>query len=76
LVHILLKVLITVLEDKDKFCLRMYDIVEADDVDMLEFFHERNLPDGSGGRPFLCIEMYLLERDDLISRSRTTLGPI
>jgi hypothetical protein len=69
LVHILLKVLIAVLEDKDKLCLRVYDIVEADDVDVLEFLHERNLTDGGGGCPFLCVEVYLLERDDLIGRS-------
>jgi hypothetical protein len=73
LVHILLEVLIAVLEDKDKFRLCVYDIVEADDVDVLEFLHEGNLTDGGRGRPFLCVEMYLLERNDLISRSRTTL---
>lgn len=73
LVHILLEILITILEDKDKLCLRVYNIVEADDVDMLEFLHEGNLTDGGGGCPFLCVKMYLLERDDLIGRSRTTL---
>jgi hypothetical protein len=40
LVHVFLEILVTVFEDKDKFCLRVYDIVQADNVDMFELFHE------------------------------------
>lgn len=39
-VHVLLKVAFAVLEDEDKFSLGMDDVVEADDVNMLELFHE------------------------------------
>lgn len=39
-VHVLLEVAFAVLEDENEFGLGMDDIVKADDVDMLELFHE------------------------------------
>jgi len=68
LIHVLFKILITIFKDEDKLCLRVYDIVQADNVDMLELFHEGDFTDSGGGCPFLCVEVYLLKCDDLISR--------
>lgn len=39
-VHVLLEVAFAVFEDENEFGLGMDDIVEADDIDMLELFHE------------------------------------
>lgn len=39
-VHVLLKILVAVLEDQDELGLCVYDVVESDDVDVLELFHE------------------------------------
>lgn len=60
LVHILLQILLAVLENKNKFCLCVYDVVQSNDVDMLELFHERDLADGGRWRPFFSIEVDLL----------------
>ena len=68
-IHVLLQVSLAVLEDKDKLCFGVDDIVEANDVDVLELLHERYLADGGGRRPFLCIQVDLLECDDFIGGS-------
>jgi len=46
LVHVLLEILFAVLEDEDKLCLGMDNVVQSDDVDMLELLHERDFADG------------------------------
>lgn len=55
LIHILLKILVTVLEYENEFCLRMYNVVKAHDVDVLQLLHKGNLPDGGGWRAFLRV---------------------
>ncbi len=72
-VHISLEILLAVLEYEDKLRLCVDDVVEAYDVRVLELFHERYLADGSRGRSFLCIEVDLLQSDDLIGASGSTL---
>lgn len=57
LIHILLQVLFTVLEYKNKFGLGVDDIVQANDIDVFEFFHQRNFADGCGWCSFFCIEV-------------------
>lgn len=73
-IHVLLEVALAILEDEDEFGFGVDDVVEADDVDMLEFLHEGDLADGSRRRPLFCIEVDLLERNDLIRRPRSSLG--
>ena len=45
-IHVLLEVAFTVLKYEDELCLGVNDVVEADDIDMLELFHEGDLTDG------------------------------
>lgn len=45
-IHVLLEVAFTVLKYEDELCLGVDDVVEADDIDMLELFHEGDLTDG------------------------------
>lgn len=66
LIHILFKILVTVLEYQNEFCLRVYDVVKAHDVDVLQLLHKGNFPDGSGWRAFLRIQVNLLQSDDFI----------
>ena len=68
-VHVLLEISFTVLEDEDQLGFCVDDIVEADDVDVLELFHERDLADGSRWCTLFGIQMNFLESDDLICRS-------
>ena len=72
-VHIFLQVALTVLKDENELDLRVDNIVEANDVDVLELLHKRDLADGGGWCAFLRIEMDLLKRDDLVCRPRSTL---
>lgn len=67
LIHILFEVLVTILEYKNEFCLCMYNIVKAHDVDVLQLLHKGNLPNGSGRRAFLSVQVDLLQSDDFIS---------
>lgn len=46
LIHIFLEILVTVLEYKNEFRLCVYDVVKAHDVDVLQFLHEGDLPNG------------------------------
>lgn len=75
LIHILFKILVTVLEYKNEFCLRVYNVVKAHDVDVLQFLHERDLPDGSGWCAFLCVQVDLLQSDDFIGSPGAPLQP-
>lgn len=68
LIHVFLEVLFTKFENENQFCLSVNDIVESDDVDMTQLFHERNFADGGGRGAFFCIEMNLLQGNDFISR--------
>lgn len=43
LIHVLFEVLLAVLKNQDQLRFRMYHVVKADDVDVLQFFHEGNL---------------------------------
>jgi hypothetical protein len=65
-VHVLFQVEVHELEDEHELRLGVDDIVEADNVGMLELLHETDLADGGRGRPFLGIEMDLLERHELV----------
>lgn len=55
LVHILLEILLAVFEDEDELGLRVDNIMQANDVDMLELLHERDFTDSGGWRSFFCI---------------------
>ena len=68
-IHVFLEVAFTVLKYEDELCLGVDDVVEADDIDMLELFHEGDLTDGGRWGAFFCIEMNLLEGDDFVCRS-------
>jgi hypothetical protein len=43
LVHVLFQILFAILKDKDQFRLGMDNVVEANDVNVLELLHERDL---------------------------------
>lgn len=45
----------------------MYDVVEANNVNVLEFLHEGDFANRSGWRSFLGVEMDLLQGHNLIS---------
>lgn len=72
-VHVALEVLLAEFENKDKFLLGVDDIVEANDVGVTEFFHERDFSDGSRGSALLSIEVDLFEGDNFIGSPRTAL---
>ena len=66
LIHVLLEILVTVLEYKNEFRLRVYNVVKAHDVDVLQLLHKGDFPNGSRWRAFLCVQMDLLQSDDFI----------
>jgi len=66
LIHVLLKILVTVLEYENEFCLCVYNVVKAHDVDVLQLLHKRNLPNGSRRGAFLCIQVDFLQSDNFI----------
>lgn len=68
LIHVLLQILLTELEDEDEFRFGMYDIVKSEDVDVLQFFHERDLPDCCRWGAFFGIEVNLFECHNFIRR--------
>ena len=72
-VHVTFEILVAELEDEYQFCFRMDHVVQADDVDVLEFLHERDLSYSSRWCALLRIEMDLLQSDNLIGRTRSTL---
>ena len=72
-IHILLQVPLAVLEDENEFGLCVDNIVEADDVYVLQFFHKRDFADGGRWSAFFRIEVNLFESDDFICRARATL---
>lgn len=72
-VHVLFQVLLAKLKDKDKLGFGVDDVVQAHDVYVLELFHERDLANSGRGRSFLCVEVDLFERNDLVGRARATL---
>lgn len=72
-IHVFLEISFAVLEDKNQLGFCMNDIIEADDIDMFEFLHERDFADGSGWCPFFSIEVNLLESNDFICCSGATL---
>lgn len=55
LVHILLQILLAVFEDEDEFRLSVDNVVQANDVDMLEFLHQRDFTNSGRWCPFFCI---------------------
>lgn len=55
LIHVLLEILFAVLEDKDELCFGVNNVVEADNVDVLEFLHKGNLANSGGGRALFGI---------------------
>ena len=55
LVHILLEILLAVFEDEDEFGLRVDNVMQANDVDMLELLHEGYFTDSGGRGSFFCI---------------------
>lgn len=72
-IHVFLQIPITVFEDKDKLCFGVDNVVQADDVDMLEFLHERDLSDRGGGSPFFSIKVDLFEGDNFVCGPGATL---
>jgi len=42
LIHIFFQILFAIFENQDKFRLGVYNVMEANDVDVLEFLHERD----------------------------------
>ena len=65
-VYILLQIPLAVLEDEDQLGLGVYDIVEADDINVLELLHERDLTDSCRWSALFRIEMNLLKGHDLV----------
>ena len=73
LIHILLEILLAEFKNEDELCFAMDNIVKANDVGMLELFHQRDLTNRRGGCPFFCIQVNLLECHDLVCCARPTL---
>jgi hypothetical protein len=73
LVHVALQILFAEFEDEDELGLCVDDIVQAEDVDVFELLEEGYLADRGGWRAFLCVEMDLLQRDDLVGGLRSAL---
>lgn len=73
-VHVLLKILFTILEDEDKLGLRVDDIVQPDNVGVLELLHEGYFTDGGRGSALFGIEVNFLEGNDFVGGSRSALG--
>lgn len=65
-VHVFLQILITKLENKDEFGLGVDDIVESENIDVFEFFQERDLSNGGAGGALFCVQVDLLESNDLV----------
>lgn len=59
-VHIALKILFAKLENQDQFLFSVNNVVQADNVGVAKFFHERDLANRSRRRSLLGIEMDLL----------------
>jgi hypothetical protein len=76
LIHVLLEVLFAILKDKDELCFCVDHVVESDDVDVLQFFHEGDLANSSGGRALFSVQMDLFESNNLIGGPRSALGRI
>lgn len=74
-VHVLLQIPLAVFEDEDQLGLCMNHVVEADDVDVFKFLHERDFTDGGRRGALFRIEMYLLEGDNFVRCPGTTLQP-
>jgi len=66
LIHVLLQILLTVLEYKNQLRFGVNDVVQSDDVNMLQFLHQRDLADCGGWCSFFSIEMNLFQGDNLI----------
>ena len=62
-----------VLEYEDELGLGVDDIVEADNVDVLEFFHERYLADRGRRGAFFGVEVNFFQRHYLICGPRPSL---
>lgn len=73
-IHVPFEVALAVLEDEDELRLGVNDIVEPDNVNVLEFLHERDLPYRGRRRALLRIEVYFLQRNNLIRCPRSPLG--
>lgn len=74
LIHIFLQILLAEFEDEDELRLAVDDIVEAHDVGMLELLHQGDLTNCCGWRPFLCIQVNLLECHNFVCRPRPPLA--
>lgn len=75
-VHVLLEILLAVFKDEDEFRFSMYDIMQADNVCVLELFHEGNFADGSGWCALLGIEVDLLKSHNFVGSSGPSLKDI
>src|SRR6266550_1538733 len=66
LVHVLLQILFAEFKNEDELCFGMNNIMQSDDIDMLEFFHQRDFSNGGGRSAFFCIKMYFLQSHNFI----------
>ena len=71
-VHVLLKVAVHVLKHQHEFVLGVDDVVQANDVLVLELFHEGNLADRGRGSALFGVEVDFLEGDQLAGLSVAT----
>jgi hypothetical protein len=49
------------------------DVVQSDNINMLEFFHERDLANSGRGCAFFRVEVNFFERNNLIGGARASL---
>ena len=75
-IHVLFEIEVHEFEDEHELGLGVDDVVEADDVGMLELFHEGDFSNGGGGSAFFCVEVDLLECDELRRDPRASLRRI
>ena len=68
-VHVLFEIFVHVFEYEHELVFGVNDIVEADYVVVLEFFHEGNLADSGRWSSFFRVEVDFLEGDRIPRRS-------
>lgn len=64
-IHVLLKILVHVLEDEHELVLGVDDIVQADNVLVLQLFHQRDFADGGTRCAFFGIKVDLFQSNKL-----------
>ena len=72
-VHVLLQVLLAIFKYQDELRFGVDHVVQAHDVVMPQFFHERNLTDSSRRCALICIQVDLFQGDDFVRRPRLAL---